>query len=67
MEGMVSFSRKDVIVLLNKWDTIAHEDDEHQEAFFEKTKQDLRKYWKEVEDSCIFMISAAKVHVLEKY
>lgn len=59
--GMVSFSPKDVIFLLNKWDTIAHVDDEHKEKFLEKTKQNLRKSWKEVEDSCIFMISAYKV------
>lgn len=63
MGGMVSFSPKDVIFLLNKWDTIAHEDDEHKEKFLEKTKQNLRKSWKEVEDSCIFMISAYKVHL----
>lgn len=63
MGGMVSFSPKDVIFLLNKWDTIAHVDDEHKEKFLEKTKQNLRKSWKEVEDSCIFMISAYKVHL----
>lgn len=67
MGGMVSFRPKDVIFLLNKWDSIAHEDDERQEAFLEKTKQDLRKSWREVEDSCIFMISAPKVYVSEKY
>lgn len=57
---MVSFSPKDVIFLLNKWDSIAHEDNEIQEAFLEKTKLNLRKSWKEVDDSCIFMISAQK-------
>lgn len=67
MGKMVSFSPKDVIFLLNKWDSIAHEDDEIQEAFLEKTKLNLRKSWKEVDDSCIFMISAQKVSVLEKH
>lgn len=67
MEKMVSFSPKDVIFLLNKWDSIAHEDDKVQEKFWEKTKLNLRKSWEEVDDSCIFMISAQEVSVLEKY
>lgn len=61
MDGMVSFSPKDVVFLLNKWDTISHVDVEGQRAFFEKTKTSLRKVWKEVEDSRIFKISASKV------
>lgn len=61
MDKMVSFSPKDVIFLLNKWDTISHVADEKREQFFNKTKDIIKKSWKEVNDSCIFQISAVKV------
>lgn len=61
MDQMVSFSPRDVIFLLNKWDVIAHEEEEKCERFFENTKYILRRSWKEVDDSCIFKISATKV------
>lgn len=38
MHEMVSFSPEDVIFLLNKWDTISHEDDDQLEKFIEDTK-----------------------------
>lgn len=58
---MVSFSRKDVIFLLNKWDTISHEDDGRLENYFEETKEKLRKVWNDVDESRIFKMSAIKV------
>lgn len=58
---MVSFSRKDVIFLLNKWDTISHEDDGRLENYFEEAKEKLRKVWNDVDESRIFKISAIKV------
>lgn len=61
MDGMVSFSPEDVIFLLNKWDTISHEDVEQQETFFLKAKECLHQTWKELDDSCIFKFSAKKV------
>lgn len=61
LNKMVSFSPKDVIFLLNKWDTISHEDVHTLEEFFEKSKTSLRKNWDKVDDSCIFKISATKV------
>lgn len=61
MDKMVCFNPEDVIFLLNKWDAISHEKDEQLEEFFKKAKTYLRKLWKEVEDSCIFRISAVKV------
>lgn len=61
MDGMVSFSPKDVIFLLNKWDTISHEDVKKLENFFEESKKSLHKNWENVDDSCIFKISATKV------
>lgn len=61
MDRMVSFSPEDVIFLLNKWDTISHEDVEQQETYFEKIKECLHQTWKEVDDSCIFKFSAIKV------
>lgn len=63
MDNMVSFSPEDVIFLLNKWDTIAHENHDKLDEFFEKTKTSLRQLWKEVKMSCIFKISAVKVQV----
>lgn len=61
MDKMVCFNPEDVIFLLNKWDAISHEKDEQLEEFFKKAKTYLRKLWKEVEDSCIFRISAVKI------
>lgn len=61
MDGMVSFSPEDVIFLLNKWDSISHEDVEQQETYFEETKKYLHQTWKKVDDSCIFKFSAKKV------
>lgn len=61
MPGMVSFSPEDVIFLLNKWDTISHEDADEVEKYFEKTKAHLRKVWDKVDESYIFKISAKKV------
>lgn len=61
MERMVNFSSEDVIFLLNKWDTISHEGIHKQEQFFEETKTFLHKLWGELDDSCIFRISAHKV------
>lgn len=61
MDKMVSFSPEDVIFLLNKWDTISHEDVEQQETYIEKTKKCLHQIWKKVDDSCIFKFSAKKV------
>lgn len=58
---MVSFSPEDVIFLLNKWDTIAHSDANEQEEFFKETKEYLQKMWEEVDEQCIFRISAVKV------
>ena len=63
MNSMVSFSPKDVIFLLNKWDTISNEDDDQLESFMEETKECLHKWWKDVDDSCIFRTSATKVTV----
>lgn len=61
MAGMVSFSPKDVIFLLNKWDTISHEDEGQLETYFKETKEKLRKVWNDVDESRIFRISAKKV------
>lgn len=58
---MVSFSPEDVIFLLNKWDTISHEDDGQLEKYFKETKQNLRNMWNDVDESRIFKISACKV------
>lgn len=69
MAGMVSFSPEDVIFLLNKWDTITHVDEDNLEIFFEKTKENLRKVWNDVDESRIFRISATKVskiYIIEK-
>lgn len=61
LDKMVSFSPEDVIFLLNKWDTIAHESVQKLENFFEQSKKSLHKNWEKVDDSCIFRISAKKV------
>lgn len=61
LDEMVSFNPKDVIFLLNKWDTIFHVSKENREKYFEEAKQVIRKSWKEVDDSCIFHTSAVKV------
>lgn len=61
MAGMVSFSPEDVIFLLNKWDTIFHEEDDQLKNYFEETKKCLRKVWDDVDESRIFKISAKQV------
>lgn len=61
MAGMVSFNPEDVIFLLNKWDTLSHEDEDLLENYFEETKEKLRKVWNDVDESRIFKISASKV------
>lgn len=58
---MVSFNPEDVIFLLNKWDTLSHEDEDLLENYFEETKEKLRKVWNDVDESRIFKISASKV------
>lgn len=58
---MVSFNPEDVIFLLNKWDTLSHEDEDLLETYFEETKEKLRKVWNDVDESRIFKISASKV------
>lgn len=66
---MVSFSPKDVIFLLNKWETLSLNDANEQEEFFKETKKSLQKTWKEVDEDCIFRISAKKVptfHITSK-
>lgn len=69
MAGMVSFSPEDVIFLLNKWDCISHEDEDNLEIFFEKTKENLRNVWNDVDESRIFRISTkkvSKIYIIEK-
>lgn len=61
MDKMVSLSPENVLFLLNKWDTISHEEDEQLEKFIEETKECLHQWWGEVDDSCIFKLSASKV------
>lgn len=63
MDEMVNFSPEDFIFLLSKWDTMSHEEDEQLEKFIEKTKKCLYQWWREVDDSCIFKVSASKVLV----
>ncbi|XP_065941981.1 bacterial dynamin-like protein [Magallana gigas] len=60
MDEMVSFNPKDVIFLLNKWETIAHVKENNRDEYFEKTKTCIRTSWKETDDSYIFQISAVK-------
>lgn len=61
MDEMVSFNPKDVIFLLNKWETIAHVKENNRDEYFEKNKTCIRTSWKETDDSYIFQISAVKV------
>lgn len=63
MDEMVSFSPEDVFFLLNKWDTISHEEDEQLEKFMEETKECLHQWWRNIDVSCIFKVSASKVLV----
>lgn len=52
---MVSFSRQDVIFLLNKWDSLLKKDDK--DGFYEKTKFHFRDLWADVDDKCILKMS----------
>lgn len=61
VDEMVSFSPEDVIFLLNKWETLSHNDANEQEEFFKETKESLQVTWKEVDEQCIFRISAKKI------
>lgn len=61
MDGISTFKLKDVIFLLNKWDTISHMDDTEQKQFLKETREHLRKLLKDVDEPCIFKTSATKV------
>lgn len=61
MNHMVSFCPEDVIFLLNKWDTLSDEDEKKIEEYLKKSKETLHKYWGELDESCVFKISATKV------
>lgn len=56
---MVSFNQKDVIFLLNKWDTLLDDDDKI--TFYENTQTQIRKIWKEVKSERIMKMSMNKV------
>lgn len=61
MNQMVSFCPEDVIFLLNKWDTLSDEDEKDIEEYLKKSKQILHRYWEELDESCVFKVSATKV------
>lgn len=61
MNQMVSFCPEDVIFLLNKWDTLSDEDEREIEKYLKKSKEILHRYWEELDESCVFKISATKV------
>ena len=56
---MLSFNPKDVIFVLNKWDTIP--DVRQRDAFFEEIKNVILAEWEEVDENHIIKLSAAKV------
>lgn len=60
MNQMVSFCPEDVIFLLNKWDTLSDEDEREIEKYLKKSKEILHRYWEELDESCVFKISATK-------
>lgn len=60
MNQMVSFCPEDVIFLLNKWDTLSDEDEKDIEEYLKKSKQILHRYWEELDESCVFKVSATK-------
>ena len=59
MPEMLSFNPKNVIFVLNKWDTIP--DVRQRDAFFEEIKDVIREEWEEVDENHIIKLSAAKV------
>lgn len=56
---MAGFDHGDVIILLNKWDTLL--DDDEKDTFFESTKIHLDSIWKEVKPNRICKLSMHKV------
>lgn len=55
LKGMVCFDPDDVIFLLNKWDTLLHDDEK--EMFFKTTEEHLRHIWKDVKSERILRLS----------
>lgn len=59
LEEMVSFDPKDVIFLLNKWDTFLEDDD--RKGFFEDINKELCSIWENVNPTRILKFSINKV------
>lgn len=62
---MVSFSRSDVIFLLNKWDALLKDDDK--EDFFERSKSQIRDLWPGVDNIRVLKISMNEVWIFILY
>lgn len=61
VDRMIGIGPGDVIILLNKWDALLDEDMEKQELLFKAMKTCFSKMWMELDESCIFKISARQV------
>lgn len=59
LDEMVSFNPKDVIFLLNKWDTLL--DDDEQLQFNKKIEKEIQNIWKDVDPGRILRLSMNKV------
>lgn len=54
---MVSFSPKDVIFVMNKWDSLCMETDFKKKEYIKQAKESLQTIWKKVDDPCILKLS----------
>lgn len=59
LDEMVSFNPKDVIFLLNKWDTLL--DDDEKSTYYKKIQKEIQSIWKEVGPGRILRLSMNKV------
>lgn len=59
LDEMISFNQKDVIFLLNKWDTLL--DGDEKLTFYEKIQKEIQSIWKEVGPGRILRLSMNKV------
>lgn len=61
VDRMIGIGPGDVIILLNKWDALLDEDMDKQELLFKAMKTCFSKMWMELDEACIFKISARQV------
>lgn len=61
MDKMVCFDPRDVIFLLNKWDSIIFSDDDTEDGVFEEIFEKLSSLWTRIKVDYVLKSAAGKV------